>query len=187
MEIHEEETRAAELLDSRQFHEAERLLSSLSERGSIYSLMSLGWLHENGFLGQRDAMAAANYYERAALCGHDAAFSYLGLLLLEEGQQAKARRVFEKGAEKGHVASLSELGWMMIKGIGGSVQRAEGVRLLRDAAHAGHLFAQRRLITIELSEGASTGRKIALFCRLIILVSKVFFEAIRDRHSAKFW
>jgi TPR repeat protein len=187
MEIQEEEMRAAGLLERRQFHEAQKLLSALSDQGSIYSLMALGWIHEGGFLGQRDVAAAATCYERAAMCGHHTAFSYWGFLLLKEGKQSEARRVFEKGAEKGHAASLSELGWMLVKGARGPVQRDEGVRLLRDAAQAGHFFAERRLITIELSEGTSICRRIALSFRIMILVLKAFFEVIRDRESAKLW
>ena len=187
MNIEESERRAAELIERREFHEAERLLSALSDRGSVYAPMALAWMYENGRLGEKDRKAARRFHELAIARGSIEATLHLGLLLLEEGHPEQARTVFEKGAEREHAGCIGELGWMLVKGIGGDVRAAEGRKMLEDASSRGHLLARRRIISLELSASPPLTRRIALIWRLLALAPKVFSEAYRNRNSNKIW
>ena len=187
MNIEESELRAAQLIERREFHEAERLLSLLLDQGSVYAPMALAWINENGCIGAKDTKAAQYFYEQAISRGSTDAFLDLGLLLLKEGHQDEAREVFEKGAERGNIGCIGELGWMLVNGAGGDIRRAEGREMLEEASNRGHLFAQRRIISLELSDSPSLIKRIALFARLLVVAWKVFFEAYRNRRSNKIW
>lgn len=187
MNIEESERCAAQLIEGRKFHEAERLLSLLSEQGSVYSLKALAWINENGCLGAKDTKAAQYFYEQAILRGSTDALLDLGLLLLDEGRQDEAREVFEKGAESGNIGCIGELGWMLANGAEDDVRRADGREMLEEASNRGHLLAQRRIISLDLSDGPSLLKRIALFGRLLVVAGKVFFEAYGNRRSNKIW
>lgn len=187
MNIEEPERRAADLIERREFHEAERLLPALLDRGSVYAPMALAWMHENGCLGEKAGKAARCFHELAIARGSSEAPLHLGLLLLEEGNPEQARTVFEKGAERKHAGCIGELGWMLVKGIGGDIREAAGREMLEDASGRGHLLAKRRIISLELSGSVSLTKRIALFWQLLPLAPKVFSEAYRNKNSNKIW
>lgn len=187
MEINESELRAAQLIERREFREAERLLTSLAEEGSVYALMALAWINKNGCTGKKDTEAARWFYEQAISRGSTDAPLDLGLLLLKEGRQGEARMVFEKGAEKGNTGCRVELGSMLANGAGGDNRRAEGRRMLEKASEEGHILAQRRIISLDLSEKPSLTKKISLLGRILMLGWKTFFEVYRNRRSDKIW
>ena len=187
MDLEESERHAAELIERQHYHEAERLLISLSDQGSVYALEALAWINENGCTGRKDKKAAQRFYEQAISRGSTEALLDLGLLLSEEGREDEARTVFERGVGRGNLGCLGELGWMLINGIGGDARKAEGREMLEAAASQGHLFAQRRIISLELSDRPSVIKRIALFGRLLAVAWKSFFEIYRDRRSSKIW
>ncbi|HWU72310.1 MAG TPA: hypothetical protein VN137_02430, partial [Sphingomonas sp.] len=99
----ESEMRAANLVDLKRYDEAQKLLFELSEGGSIYASLTLGWLYEAGAIGPRNAKAARFFYERAALAGDGGAHWRLGSLLARETELAPARAAFRAGAKMGHL------------------------------------------------------------------------------------
>lgn len=187
MNLEESELYAAQLIEREEYQEAERLLSSLSDQGSLYALKALAWIKENGCTGNKDPRAAEWFYEQAISRGSTEAFMDFGLFLCKEGRQNEARTVFEQGAERGNLGCLGELGWMLVNGIGGDTRRAEGREMLEEAAKQGHLFAQRRIISLDLSNRPSLIRRMALFGRLLAVGWKSFFEIYRNRRSNKIW
>lgn len=187
MNLEESERYAAELIEREEYHEAERLLSSLSDQGSVYAPKALAWINENGCTGNKDVKAAQWFYEQAISRGSTEALLDLGLLLSKEGRQNEARVVFEQGAERGNLGCLGELGWMLANGIGGDTRKAEGREMLEQASNQGHLFAQRRLISLDFSNSPSFPKRIALFGRLLKMAWRAFFELRKDRRSNKIW
>ncbi len=93
--IYEDEVRAADLIDQKKFDEAQDLLFRLSEGGSVYASMTLGWFYEMGSAGVKNTNAAKYFYERAVSVGSEEACWRLGGLLVDEGQVALARKAFE--------------------------------------------------------------------------------------------
>ncbi|MES2452031.1 MAG: tetratricopeptide repeat protein [Pseudomonadota bacterium] len=85
------------------YEEAARLLRPLSDDGSEYALLSLGWMYENGKVGARDNDVARSYYERAAITGSADAHLYLGHLLSSMGDMKKARETYKIGQKLGSV------------------------------------------------------------------------------------
>lgn len=187
MNIEESEQHAAKLLEREEFHEAERLLTSLADRGSAYAMMALAWIYENGCLGGKNVRTAQHHYARASSHGRIDADFALGHLLLEDGRESEARTVFERGSERGHIGCIGELGWMQVKGIGGDTREAEGRKMLEEASRDGHLLAQGRIVSLELSNKPPFIKKIGLLKRRLIITCKSFFELYKNRNSDKIW
>jgi TPR repeat protein len=187
MNLEESERQAAQLIEHEKYHEAQLLLTAISDQGSVYALEALAWINENGRTGNKDRKAARFFYEQAISRGSTDALLDLGLLLLKEGRQSEARTVFEQGAGRGHLGCLGELGWMLANGIGGDSCKAEGLERLEEAANRGHLFTRRRMISLELSGRPSFMKRIALFGRLLAVAWNTFLETYRNRRSDKIW
>jgi TPR repeat protein len=109
MRPQDDEEHAAQLLSAGDYPGALSLLRPLAEKNSGYALLSLGWIYETGAIGPPDKKAARTYYERASAAGSDAAYLYLGRLLLRDGQDKEALAAFEKGADLGNDECQSEL------------------------------------------------------------------------------
>lgn len=187
MNIEESELHAADLMEREAFPEAELLLTSLADQGSTYAMMALAWIYENGCLGDKNVKAAQYYYERASSHGRIDADFGLGYLLLEDGREREARTVFERGSERGHLGCIGELGWMQVNGIGGDTCESEGRKLLEEASSHGHLVAQGRIVSLELSSGPSFIKKIGLLTRRLAIARKAFLELYRNKNSDKVW
>ena len=187
MKLEESELYAAKLIEREEYHEAERLLSSLADQGSIYALSALAWIAENGCTGPKDLKGAEYLYEQAISRGNTDAILDLGLLLLKGDRQNEAKIVFERGAELGSLGCTVELGWMLANGTGPGTRKEEGRKMLEEASNRGHVFAQRRLISLDLSDNPNLIKRIGLFGRLLVVAWKAFFEIYRDRRSNKIW
>jgi uncharacterized protein len=187
MNIEESEIYAAELVERKEYHEAERLLISLADQDSAYAMMALAWIYENGYLNGENVKAAQYYYDRAISHGRTDAYFGLGHLLLGNGRESEARKVFERGAEKGHVGCIGELGWIQVNGTGGDVLEAEGQKKLEEASSRGHLLAQSRIVRLELSRRPSLIKRIELLKRRASIMWKTFFELYKNKNSDKVW
>ena len=187
MNIEESELYAAELIDREEFPEAERLLASLADEGSVYALMALAWIYENGCLGSKNVRFAQYYYEQAISRESTDALLHLGLLLLSEDRKVEAQMAFERGAEKGHIGCSVELGWMLANGFGGPTRITEGREILEKASNKGHLFAQRRIISLDLAENPRFIKKISILRNLLVVAWKMAREIYRNRRSDKIW
>lgn len=186
MTQHESEFHAESLVDQKRYDHAQKLLYELSERGSIYASLTLGWLYEAGAIGPRNAKAARFFYERAALAGDGGAHWRLGSLLARETELAPARAAFRAGAEIGHLGSMYRLGNMLREGEGGPQADEEGLFWLERAAKSGHLFAQARLLSIEAERSKSLAAKASRMRQRIAIMIRYAKEARKNIHSEKF-
>jgi TPR repeat protein len=88
---------AYEAMQREDFVQAERLLKSLKNGESDYALTSLGWMHENGYLGARSNKIARTYFERAMAIGSANAHLQMALLLANENKLRESCEVIDKG------------------------------------------------------------------------------------------
>jgi TPR repeat protein len=147
-----DELLAARAIENGAYEEAIRLLMPLAERKSEYALLTLGWIHETGANGSPNKPAARSFYELAASGGSDAAYLYLGWLLLKEGRDIEAGEAFERGAQLNNVECKSVLARLADnageKLAGKAIEDEsyeEAVRLLRPLAERNSEYALRTL------------------------------------------
>jgi TPR repeat protein len=179
------EQSAKQAITAGDYEEALRLLLPLAERDSEYALRALGFLFETGATGARDQPAAQSYYERAVGLGSVPANFDLGRLLLAQGEDSAARAAFEAGAARGDIPCMAELGWMCVKGRGGPADMVAGSAWLEKAASAGHIFAQRRLLNIELENARSVVQRLSVRMRILLLAGTGAKEMWRNPDSDK--
>ena len=106
--------------------------------GSARAMTRLGYLHQNGYFGKRDADTAKQYYEQAIEAG-DAGGAYYGLGSLHEAAQdnMKALEYYRKGAEEGNGDALGNLGRFCYYGMAGLERSdAEALQYYEQAAAA---------------------------------------------------
>jgi hypothetical protein len=176
---------AWQAMEEGNYDEAVRLLTPLAHRNSEFALLSLGWIYETGATAAPDKDAALSFYTRAVSQGSAAGSFDLGRLLLDRGEEAKARSAFRAGAEKGDLPSMSELGRMLLEGRGGPSNVEDGWNWLERAAEQGHIFAQRTLLAIEDDSARSITEKLSVKLRILRLALKGGREIWRDRYSDK--
>jgi uncharacterized protein len=176
---------AVQAMEKEDYEEALRLLLPLVERNSEYALLLLGWIYATGATGITDMDTARSYYEHAAAQGSTRAYLGLGRLLLAQGDESQARAAFEAGAERGDIGAMSALGGMMVKGRGGPADIAAGSAWLEKAAAQGHIFAQRKLLSIEGRNARSIFAKLSVRMKIVLLVIRGMREMLKDRQSDK--
>ncbi len=185
MSLNHDEHLASKAIESESYEEALRLLQPLAQRNSEYALLLLGWIYETGVTGPSDLDAAHFYYSRAISLGSAAGCFNLGRVLLRQADEAKARAAFRIGAEREDMASMSELGRMMLEGRGGPSNPEEGWAWLEKAAGMGHLFAQRTLLGIEDNNARTVFGKMLVKLKILRLSLHAGIEAFRDARSDK--
>jgi hypothetical protein len=93
---------------------------------------------------------AAKWFEQAADRGHRDAQYHLAWLYLAgrgvTGDKLKARQRFEQAAAQNHIQAKYELALLMEQEIGGPKVMTDIIRLLREAADAGHTEAAHKLV-----------------------------------------
>jgi uncharacterized protein len=97
----DKEQLAYQAMESGNYEVALPLLKALVEINSVYALLSLGWIYEEGTLGPPDKAAARSFYEHAAQLGSAEAYGRLGSLLLDQEQQEQAEAAYKQGAKLG--------------------------------------------------------------------------------------
>lgn len=182
-----EEQRGYEAIEAGQFEDARRLLEPLAARGSAYASLALGWIYETGKLGAPDPTLAISCYQRAVTAGGSEAQRYLAKLLHKEGRKVDARTTFERGAEAGDISCMFWLGKLILEGEGGVSDRNLGRRWLEAAAAQGHLYARRKLLSLEQEEAPSIIKKLSVLGRSIALIPQVVREICKGPDSNKLW
>jgi uncharacterized protein len=95
------EQRAHEAAERQDFETARRLLMPLADRGSIFALLTLGWIYQHGGDSLQDKSLASECYHKAIAAGSVEGYFHLGWLLGNEGKFAQARAMFKQGKEEG--------------------------------------------------------------------------------------
>ncbi|MCE2509775.1 MAG: SEL1-like repeat protein [Alphaproteobacteria bacterium] len=120
-----------------------------AQAGDREAQFRLGMRYALGEWVPKDELAAADWFEKAALQGHPQAQYRLGLLY-EEGRVV-AQNLFEaffwfqSAAEQGHLESKFKAGVAYAAGIGIGQDTKKAADLLRGAAEDGHAGAMTRL------------------------------------------
>jgi uncharacterized protein len=170
----EKELDAYNLMETKQFERAHALLDTLAGQGSSYALGSLGWMYQLGKLGAPDIDRAKEYYERAILAGSIHVYRDFGLLLLKEGEEVRARKVYLAGAEAGDARCMVRVALMMIIEKGGPIDEKRSRFWFEQAAAQGNLTAEGALLIYTISFEKGLGRKTrALFELLKLLCRKL--------------
>lgn len=121
------------------------LMKSLIEsadKGNVFSTVFVAQCYQKGVGVKKDNYKASAYYEKAAKKGSADADRELGLLLLNNKQDAEAAKYFKRGANKGDVSSTFYYGKLLAEGKGVAKDPTQGMIYMQKAADAGFANAQ---------------------------------------------
>jgi TPR repeat protein len=170
----EKEHDAYNLMETKQFERAHALLDTLAGQGSSYALESLGWMYHSGKLGAPDIDRAKEYYERAIQAGSIHVYRDFGLLLLKEGDEVRARKVYLAGAEAGDAPCMVYVARMMIWEEGGPIDEERSRFWFEQAAAQGNSTVEGVLLIYTVVYDKGLGIKTrALFELLKLLCRKL--------------
>ena len=119
--------------------EAVRGLNQRAEGGDVVAQHIVGLMHLFGHGVRRSEVQALIWFQRAAEKGHVASMHYQALVherskVPELHDEALARRFYRAAADRGHARSQTNLGNMLLQGIGGDRDAAAGRQWLEKAA-----------------------------------------------------
>jgi len=126
-------------------------LRSLIERGSLYSMICLGWAHQKRFAVDANAKEAESWFRLAFDKGSKQAIYYLGRFYLHQQEYFKAHEVLSVGIEKQYAPAIFWLGRMYLNGLGVIKQLDKARALYEQAAALDHVYAKRNLGVLLMS------------------------------------
>jgi uncharacterized protein len=186
----------AEEPDPRRFEDAQRLLRSdpnrayselrtLADRGSIMSMVYLGWAFAEGTGRAADFSQAEYWLKRAFDTGSLLGMFYLGSLYHRHGDLKKACEIWSGGVDKEYAPAIYWLAYIHMKDQGELRDMKKGRQLLEKAAALGHLYARASLGQYMLrgSDGLF-GRLKGLGVLLSVLAEAVPLM-LRDRNNQR--
>ncbi|MEC4112771.1 tetratricopeptide repeat protein [Myroides pelagicus] len=131
---------------------AEQLFHEALENGYIYASLRLGFLYEDGYLGESDPVKAREYFEKGALGEQPLAESvyHLGRCyrygIGGEEDHVKAMELFEQALELGFVDANVDIALAYEEGTCGKESNPqEAIKYMSIAAEAGINYAQYKL------------------------------------------
>ncbi|MDB4930549.1 MAG: hypothetical protein JWM10_3033 [Myxococcaceae bacterium] len=140
------------------------------------SLFRLGAMHFHGQHGlPRELETARSLFQRAAVHEHPGALHALSVIDVEAGDvdsEARSRALARRAAEAGDPFGQTTYGSMLIEGVGGEVEAAEGAVWLRRSARAGWapavwcLASYLRAGSVAPLEGEDADSLLAQACEL---------------------
>lgn len=169
MNLEEIEREAYDAIERDDYESAFKILTLIANESSPYALLTLGWMYDNALGVCEDKAVARSYYIRATDAGSLVAYHRLGWLLLEQGDQHKAREAFDNGARQGSIACMHQVGVMLLDGRGGEVDNEDGKYWLSRAADQGHFWSKRKLLGIKKKQARSILLKLYINIRIIAL------------------
>jgi TPR repeat protein len=133
--------------------EGEVLLRRLVEKGSVQSMVHLGYLYAYRVedSGGPDLREAERWYRRACEAGSVEAGFHLGRFYLKTKSNDQAREAFEIGARRGYAPCLFHLGRMYRDGLSVESQFDRAREMFERAASLDHIYAKRALGRLLLS------------------------------------
>lgn len=133
--------------------EGEVLLYTLVEKGSVHSMVHLGYLyaHRSQEAGGSDLVKAEYWYQLAREAGSRVATFHLGRLYLRMQNADKAREVFEVGVQQDYAPCIFHLGRIYRDGLGVEPEFDKARALFERAASFDHIYAKRALGRLLLS------------------------------------
>jgi len=120
-------------------------LTELAERGSVWSMLGLGYAYTDATLGTPDLAASEMWCRKAAEAGLVCAHYYLGRLYLMQSRYAEAKQEFEFAASKDYAPAIHYLGRIAYFGWGVPSDTVKGKALFEAASTRGNLVARDML------------------------------------------
>ena len=121
----------------------------LAEHGNVEAAFNLGQAYRLGRGVPINIAAAVTWYQRAAVKGHPDAQTTLGLLLFENGDQARGLRWLKAAAEQGEARSLLVYGTALVNGDGVKRDPVLGYAYVSRAAAQGLPAAKETLAQLD--------------------------------------
>ena len=120
-------------------------LRSLSEEGSVLSMIYLGHAFYRGIGTPVDLHESEKWYRRASDRGSAYAAGILGDYYYDTGQYSLAETYFKTSADRNYLPGIFRLGKLYLDGIGVSRRPAQARAYLEKATAGGHVVAKRIL------------------------------------------
>ncbi len=147
--------------------ESFRQYLALAERGSVWSMATVGNMFENGNGTARDLAQAEKWYLRAYEAGSDYGLIWLGHLYQKSRQYEKAQDVYRAGVERGFVPAMLRLASSYRNSPDWPQRRDEALTLLERGSAAGD-FSARRYLAVGMTRGWFGLRHIPDGIRLVL-------------------
>jgi TPR repeat protein len=119
----------------------------LAEKGSVWSMATVGWMLQTGTGTEQDLSQAEKWLVRAYQTGSDYGLICLGCLYERSERSEKAQEVYRAGVARGFVPAMVYLAASYRKSPDWAQRRHEVLKLLEDGRAADDLFARRWLTT----------------------------------------
>ena len=179
------EQQAFEFCQKQDYESAYPFLLQAADERSSWAASFLGWMFEYGHYVEKNSEEALKYYLLASADGDPDALYRLGLLLVDMKRYLDAEKIFQTGMETGHLGCQYNYGWLLFKSAENESNKSLGERLVQDAASKGHLFAKRKLISIQLRQNRTILGQIKAALQIFALSFAVFREGARDQYSLR--
>jgi TPR repeat protein len=159
--------------------EAVRQLQALAERGSVMSMVYLGYAFENGIGTGVSIDEAERWFERAKSRGSvDGAF-HLGTSYLNRNAIEKAEQVFSSELLSGYGPALHRLARIYLRRPGRN-NFDRGLLLLREASSKGSLNADRKLAVLMMRGRLGLGKVVAGYVLFFTTVANAIRSISED-------
>lgn len=122
---------------------ARAIYKELSDKGSWYADVQLGYLNLVGKGGAKDVDRAEELFLKASNSGSSLGKYYLALCYQETNRKEKAFKEIKELTDQGYIPAINRLGWMYELGEGCEINLLAAQHYRNYAARFGHLFAQR--------------------------------------------
>jgi len=132
------------------FAEAEKSFMALVGRGSVWSMMSLGYRYESRpeNAGGPDLAQAEYWYQKAVDSGSAVATFYEGNFYLRRKIFKKAREIFTIGMKRGYAPSTFRIAGLYAEGWGGNQDTDMAESLYKKAISMGNIMAKIGLASL---------------------------------------
>jgi len=174
---------AQRLFRQKRYSEALSAYLDLANAGDPGAQAYVGWMYWGGMGTAVDKDKGFEWYRKAAASGSALGAFCCGRAAWSRGSWKEAIEWFERGAEKGHGASLLWLGLTYVRGYGVPTDLHRGLEYLQKSAAAGNFFAKREIALLML-RGKQGLRKVPAGLALLVRGAwEAFAQLRRDRNS----
>jgi TPR repeat protein len=162
--------------------ESFRQYLALAEKGSVWSMATVGQMLQTGTGTEQDLSQAEKWLVRAYQAGSDYGLICLGCLYERSERSEKAQEVYRAGVARGFVPAMVYLAASYRKSPDWAQRRHEALKLLEDGRAAGDLFA-RHWLTTAMVRGWFGVRYIPEGIRRLPSVSRDMAALLEDDNS----
>ena len=126
-------------------------MRTLAEKGSVNSMLQLGWIYQKGIGTATDLKQAERWYRGAVEKGSKQATHHLGTIYWKQKDYAKAHEAFSIGESMDWAPAIYWLGRLYRDGLGVNKQPDKARLLFEQASVLGNLLATNALARMFMS------------------------------------